>query len=81
MMRQNHQQSRAATGNSNAELVSSTVQIGGLASGQNGRTHAAQPVVNEIPLTSNPPPHLTVPSFQNSHLQNSGIQIKDSEIV
>ena len=81
MMRQNHQQSRAATGNSNAELVSSTVQIGGLAGGQNGRTHAAQPVVNEIPLTSNPPPHLTVPSFQNSHLQNSGIQIKDSEIV
>ena len=91
MMRQNHQQSRAATGNSNAELVSSTVQIGGLA-GQNGRSApvpnaaaAAAAVtssgLNEIPLTSNST-QLTVPSFQNSHLhQNSGIQIKDSEIV
>ena len=88
MMRQNHQQSRAATGNSNAELVSSSVQIGGLA-GQNGRSAPVPNAVaannssglNEIPLTSNST-QLTVPSFQNSHLhQNSGIQIKDSEIV
>jgi len=88
MMRQNHQQSRAATGNSNAELVSSSVQIGGLA-GQNGRSAPVPNAaaannssgLNEIPLTSNST-QLTVPSFQNSHLhQNSGIQIKDSEIV
>ena len=81
MMRQNHQQSRA--GNSNAELVSSSVQ-GGVA-GHNGRQNG-QSVgggsngLNEIPLATNSS-HLTVPSFQNSHLQNSGIQIKDSEIV
>ena len=76
MMRQNHQQSRA--GNSNAELVSSTLQAGFNNGRQNGQSVGNGR--NEIPLASNAS-HLTVPSFQNSHLQNSGIQIKDSEIV
>ena len=79
MMRHTHQQSRAV--HSNAEL-SSTVQ-GGLngLNGLNGHRQNGQSVTfNEIPLATNST-NLTVPSFQNSHLQNSGIQIKDSEIV
>ena len=78
MMRQNGQSNGQQNGgrhHSNAELVSNA-------------TSAAH---NEIPLASNST-HLTVPSFNSSATitspnnftnfhQNSGIQIKDSEIV
>ena len=78
MMRQNGQSNGQQNGgrhHSNAELVSNA-------------TSAAH---NEIPLASNST-HLTVPSFNSSAAitspnnftnfhQNSGIQIKDSEIV
>ena len=74
MMRHNGQTNQQNGGrhHSNAELVNSSVA-----------TSAA--MHNEIPLASNST-HLTVPSFTSSvttpHFhQNSGIQIKDSEIV